>query len=270
MATNPADPSVPRSSVALPSGNEMPLLGFGTWQIKGKKGTAATEAALADGYRHLDTAHVYRNEDRVGAGLRTSGVSRGDVFITTKVPPKHEGKELETLQQSLEQLGTDYLDLWLIHWPQDDDHVHESLWTGMLSARSQGLVRDVGVSNYSLDQIDRLVSATGEKPAVNQIEWSPLLFDAAVLDGHRDRGVVVEGYSGLRGGILEHPTVVSIAERLGRSTAQVVIRWHLEHGIVVIPKSEHPDRIRSNADVGSFELTAADVEALDALGSTGS
>jgi 2,5-diketo-D-gluconate reductase A len=245
----------------------MPLLGFGTWQITGDEATRATASALEAGYRHIDTATVYGNEREVGAALASSGVARAQVFVTTKMPPHNAGKELATLHHSLELLGTDHVDLWLIHWTPDHG-VGLDLWAAFVEARSQGLARDIGVSNYSLAQIDQLSSATGVTPAVNQIEWSPFRYDGAEHEGHRERGIVLEGYSALRGGTLQHPVVVGIAERLGRSPAQVIIRWHLEHGIVVIPKSRELERIRSNADVGGFELGAADVAALDALSTT--
>lgn len=257
--------ALPDTTVPLPSGRQMPLLGFGTWQLTGAEATRATAAALATGYRHLDTATIYRNEAEVGAALRDSGVPRDDVFLTTKVPPDRAGREHETLRESLRLLGTDRVDLWLIHWPPDRD-AGVALWKALLDARSQGLATDVGVSNYSLALLDELHAATGILPAVNQIRWSPLLFDRAVLDGHRERGVVLEGYSTLRGGTLDHPVVTGIAERLGRTPAQVLVRWHLQHEVVVIPKSAHEERIASNADVASFELPAEDMAALDALG----
>jgi 2,5-diketo-D-gluconate reductase A len=259
--------SVPDVSATLPSGHAMPLLGFGTWQIKGAPATAATAAALAAGYRHLDTATVYGNESEVGAALRDSGVDRAEVFVTTKCPGGSAGKERETLEQSLELLGTDHVDLWLVHWPTEDDQV--PTWKAFVEAREAGLARDIGVSNFDLDLVDRVTQATGVAPAVNQIEWSPLLFDAGVLAGHRERGVVLEGYSALRGGTLDHPVIRAIAEKLGRTTAQVIIRWHLQHGIVVIPKSVKAERIRSNADVGDFELADDDMSALDELGAAG-
>lgn len=265
MEESAFEPVVPATDVPLPSGQAMPLLGFGTWQIAGDEAVRATSAALAAGYRHLDTAHVYENEAEVGRGIRESGVSRGDIFITTKIPPRRADQHRSTLEQSLELLGTDHLDLWLIHW-SIEENVHEDLWRALQQARQEDLVRDIGVSNYSVQQLDRLADATGEMPAVNQIEWSPLFFDQEVLEAHRERGVVLEGYSGLRGGILEHDTVIEIARKLDRTPAQVVIRWHLEHGIVTIPKSRDPERVRSNADVGSFRLDPADVAALDALG----
>ena len=260
-----ATPAVPQASASLSGGGQMPLLGFGTWQITGQQATQATEWAMQAGYRHLDTATVYGNEAQVGAGLAGSGVPRRDVFITTKCPPSSAGRELATLERSLELLGTDHVDLWLIHWPPRGG-VGIDIWRAFVEARSAGLARAIGVSNYSLTQIDELVSASAVTPAVNQIEWSPLLFDLATLEGHRERGIVLEGYSALRGGTLEHPVVTAIADRLGRTPAQVIIRWHLQHGVVVIPKSVVRDRIFANADVDDFELTADQTAALDALG----
>jgi diketogulonate reductase-like aldo/keto reductase len=255
-------PSVPTATASLPAGGAMPLLGFGTWQITGPTAQEATETALAAGYRHLDTATIYRNEREVGAGLAASGVAREDVFVTTKCPPDQAASARQVLEESLELLGLEQVDLWLIHWSGGG----VPMWETFVAAREAGLTRDIGVSNYSLEQLDECERATGVLPAVNQIRWSPLLHDPAVEQGHRDRGVVLEGYSALRGGTLEHPVVTGIAERLGRTPAQVVVRWHLEHGTVVIPKSTNADRIRSNADVGGFELSPDDVAALDALG----
>jgi diketogulonate reductase-like aldo/keto reductase len=256
-------PQVPDDVAPLAHGS-MPLLGFGTWQIKGKEAAEATAAAMDAGYRHLDTATVYGNEGEVGQGLQRSGIARDQVFLTTKCPPDRADDALGTLQRSLELLGTDHVDLWLIHWPGDGSMV--DLWQSFVEAREQGLARDIGVSNFDAALIDEVASATGVTPAVNQIEWSPLLFDPAVVEAHRARDVVLEGYSALRGGTLDHPVIVSIAERLGRTPAQVIIRWHLQHGIVVIPKSRESARIRSNAEVGGFVLAAEDMAALDALG----
>jgi diketogulonate reductase-like aldo/keto reductase len=263
MPTN-ATPAVPDRSIALSSGVDMPLLGFGTWQLKGEEATRATADALELGYRHLDTATVYRNEREVGVGLSQSGLGRDQVFVTTKVLPD-AGPPLDRLQESLDLLDTDFVDLWLIHAPPDEG-VGAGLWRSLASAREDGLAANIGVSNYSLDQIDELIEQTGITPAVNQIEWSPLLFDQAVLDGHREREVVLEGYSALRGGTLQHPVVGEIADRLGRTPAQVIIRWHLEHDVVVIPKSRDRSRIKANADVDDFVLSPEDVAALDGLG----
>ena len=260
-----ADLGVPRDVVSLANGAPMPLLGFGTWQIKGEDAMRATSAALETGYRHLDTATIYGNEREVGRALADSGVPRDEVFLTTKCPPDRAGRELETLRESLELLQTDHVDLWLIHWPAQGS-VNADIWRAFVDARKAGLAREIGVSNFDTSLLDEVTTATGTRPAVNQIEWSPLLFDTATLAEHHARDIVLEGYSALRGGTLKHPTILDIAERTGRTPAQVIIRWHLQHGVVVIPKSVSPDRIRSNADVAGFTLTHEDMSTLDALG----
>ncbi|MDQ1641870.1 MAG: 2,5-diketo-D-gluconate reductase [Actinomycetota bacterium] len=260
-----SESAVPTESAGLPNGGRMPLLGFGTWQIKGADARRSVSDALEVGYRHLDTAKVYGNESEVGAALQASGVDRGEVFVTTKIPPNDVGRADKTLAESLDKLGLTSLDLWLIHWPGGDG-ADVDLWNAMVDAQKQGLVTDIGVSNYSLAQIDALREATGVTPAVNQIEWSPLLFDRAVLDGNRQQGVVLEGYSALRGGTLEHPVIGEIASAHGRTPAQVIIRWHIQHGVVVIPKSVKRERIAANAAVGDFSLTDEEMAKIDALG----
>jgi 2,5-diketo-D-gluconate reductase A len=250
-------------TAALPGGGKMPLLGCGTWQLTGVDAQRATELALQHGYRHVDTATMYQNEAEVGAALRT--VPRDEVFVTTKLLPDAVGREQEALEQSLTLLGLDRLDLWLVHWPPAEKSLIP-VWEALMRAQQQGLVTDIGVSNYSLAQLDALAEATGTMPAVNQIRWSPLLFDAAQEQGHLDRGVVLEGYSALRGGALTDPVVARTADETGRTAAQVIIRWHLQHRTVVIPKSADEERIRANADVFDFSLSDAQVAALDALG----
>ena len=242
----------------------MPLLGFGTWQIKGKEAVRATSAALEAGYRHLDTATMYRNEAEVGRALAESGVPRDQVFLTTKCPPDRAGRELETLRESLANLQVDSVDLWLIHWPGEGSSTRD-MWAAFAEAQESGLAREIGVSNFDADLIDEVTASVGAAPAVNQIEWSPLLFDARVLEAHRTRNVVLEGYSALRGGTLDHPDIRDVAERAGRTPAQVIIRWHLQHQVVVIPKSVNPERIRANADVGGFTLSDDDMAKLDLL-----
>jgi diketogulonate reductase-like aldo/keto reductase len=207
---------------------------------------------------------MYGNESELGKSMTDSRIDRSELFVTTKLPGGDAGDPSGTLDQSLRQLQTSYVDLWLIHWPTGND---AKVWEAFLEARESGRTRDIGVSNFSLEQIDQL-SASGVTPAVNQIRWSPLLFDAQVLDGHRGRGVVLEGYSGLRGGTLEHPAIGAIAGRVGRTPAQVILRWHLQHGIVAIPKSQDEQRIASNADLGGFELSGKDMAVLDGLGAT--
>jgi diketogulonate reductase-like aldo/keto reductase len=256
---------IPTDTIQLPSGGAIPLIGFGTWQLRGDECYAAVLEALAAGYRHLDTAAMYGNEAEVGRALLDSGVSRDDVFVTTKYNPRSRKPELDVLNHSLEALGLGYVDLWLVHAPAGDARNNE-VWDGFLSARTSRSTRDIGVSNFSIDQIDKVTAATQEAPAVNQIEWRPSLYDAALVAAHHERGVVVEGYSALRGGSLDDPVVRRVADEVERTPAQVLVRWHVQHGIVVIPRSSKPNRIRANADVGDFRLTAEQMAALDGLG----
>ena len=258
-------PWLPDRTVTLTEGARIPLLGFGTWRLKGQDAVRATSTALATGYRHLDTATVYGNEGEVGRAIAESGVPRDEVFLTTKCPPGRAGQELDTLRESLELLQTDHVDLWLIHWPGEGS-ANADMWRAFVEARQAGLAREIGVSNFGISLIDDVTKATGAAPAVNQVEWSPLLFDAETLAEHRARGIALEGYSALRGGTLEHPAILEIAKQTGRTPAQVIIRWHLQHDVIVIPKSVNADRIRSNADVAGFTLTDEDMTTLDALG----
>jgi 2,5-diketo-D-gluconate reductase A len=250
-------------SVKLPGGH-LPMVGFGTWKLRGRACRDAVLAALAAGYRHLDTATMYANEAEVGQALRGSGLARPDVFLTTKIRPSDAGRAPQVLQASLRGLETDYLDLWLIHWPPRGGESLR-LWNDLLQARADGYVRDVGVSNYSLSQVDDLIRSSGQAPAVNQIDWGPTLYDPAVLAGHADRGIAVEGYSPLKNTNLRDPVLAQIAAEHGVSPAQVVLRWHLEHDVTVIPKSAKPDRIAANLDLFGFSLTKAQLAAIDGL-----
>src|SRR5262245_12932268 len=255
---------LPDDAATLQHGSRMPLLGFGTWQIKGDDAVRATTTALETGYRHLDTALVYGNEGEVGRALAESGVPRDEVCVTTKCPPSRAGSGLAALRESLDRLQTDHVDLWLIHWPGDGS-ANTDLWREFVEAHEAGLAREIGVSNFDGALLDEVTEATGVVPAVNQVEWSPLLYDADTVADHQRRGIVLEGYSALRGGTLDHPAIVGIADRLGRTPAQVIIRWHLQHEIVVIPKSVNPERIQSNADVGGITLSNEDMASRDTL-----
>ncbi|MEV1176268.1 aldo/keto reductase [Nonomuraea sp. NPDC049784] len=243
---------------------EMPLLGFGTWQMRGRQAYEATLAALETGYRHIDTATMYGNEPQIGQALRDSGLDRRDVFVTTKLPAGNAGREWETIRQSLRELGTDYVDLWLIHWPTGPDELVRT-WEEFLAIREGGLARAVGVSNFSPAQIDKVTAATGQAPAANQIPWSPSGHDARLLAEHRDRGIVVEGYSSLKDTDLRDPVLAEIASRHAVTPAQVVLRWHLEHGIVMIPKSANRGRIEMNFDLYAFALDQEEISRIDAL-----
>ncbi len=249
-------------AAALPGGGAIPLLGFGTWQATGKSGYEAVKTALETGYRHIDTAAIYGNERQVGAALRDSGVPRESVFLTTKVPPDRVGHARQTLEESLSALGVDQVDLWLIHWPPSRGQ-SERLWRELIAARDAGLTRAIGVSNYSITEIDQLVKTTGERPALNQIKWGPPLYDAKVQAAHRERGIVLEGYSAFRVTKLNSAVLTEIAQRHGVTGAQVVLRWHLQHETVVIPKSVTPQRIRANFDIFGFTLTEQEMSRID-------
>jgi 2,5-diketo-D-gluconate reductase A len=251
--------------VEIADGVRMPVLGLGTaGLLDDGPGRQAVEWAWEAGYRLLDTATMYVNEAMIGAALAGSGVPRSEVFLTTKFPPEYAGRELATLEESLSALRVDHVDLWLLHWPQSGDQAIET-WRAFGKVRDAGLARAIGVSNHSLEEIDALIEATGIRPAVNQIKWSPFLYDKVVLTAMRERGVAVEGYSPFKAGQLDHPTITDIAERYDKTPAQVVIRWHVDHGVVVIPKSARRERIEANADVFDFALDPDDLAELDAL-----
>ncbi|MGI5213731.1 aldo/keto reductase [Plantactinospora sp. CA-290183] len=259
-------PPSDQPTVQLPSEVRMPILGFGTWQITGRRAYEAVREALDVGYRHIDTATMYGNEDEVGRAVRDSGVPREDIFITTKLPPERAGRERETIQASLAALDTGYVDLWLIHWPPSADPASIATWRELLAVRDEGLARTVGVSNYDTIQLDALIEATEEAPAVNQVRWGPALHDPQQLAENRDRGVVLEGYSPLKTTDLRDPVLVGIAKAHGVTPGQVVLRWHVDHGIVVIPKSATPARIRENFDIFGFSLSESERRQLDAMG----
>ncbi len=257
--------NIPTDTLALRGGGAIPLVGFGTWQLKGEECHGGVLAALEAGYRHVDTAAVYGNEREVGRALAESGVPRNEIFVTTKYNPRSGRPELDVLGRSLEALGLEHVDLWLIHAPVDDRR-NAAVWEGFVKAQAAGTARDIGVSNFRPEQIDHVSGATEVTPAVNQIEWRPSLYDASVVSAHESRDVVLEGYSALKGGALSDPVVTRIADDLGRTPAQVLVRWHVQHGFVVIPRSSKAERIRANADVGGFALSDEQMAALDGLG----
>ena len=259
-------PTTTNETVELASGAKMPVLGLGTWQLRRSSAVGSVLRALEVGYRHIDTATVYGNEEQVGHAVARSGVRREEIFVTTKLPPSRAGHERDTLASSLDALAFGYVDLWLIHWPPSGG-ARADVWERLLELQAEGLTREVGVSNYSVSQIDELQSATGQLPAVNQIEWSPPLFDPDVLEAHLRRGVQLEGYSPLLNIDLRDPRLVEIAGSHGVTAAQVVLRWHIEHRIVAIPRSSKAERIAENADIFGFALTSSEVEILDSFAS---
>ena len=254
-----------REPAADLSTGRMPLLGFGTWQIDDADAPEAVATALEVGYRHIDTATGYDNEAGVGRAIAASGLPRESLFVTTKLPPDHAGRERRTIEESLANLGLDHVDLWLVHWPPNGSASPE-VWQEVVRAQQDGLTLAVGVSNYSLAQIDALTQATGVTPAVNQIRWSPPIYDATEAAGLQDRGVVLEGYSPFKAADLDDPTLVRVAEAHDATTAQVIVAWHVAHGFVVIPKSSRRERIEANAAGARIQLTADEVTAVDGLG----
>jgi 2,5-diketo-D-gluconate reductase A len=259
MTSDPND-----RTIELSGGGQMPVLGFGTFQIKGPDARSVVRGALETGYRHLDTATAYENEDQVGGAVLDSGIDRDQIFITTKCPPDNAGRERATMEASLRALGTEYVDLWLIHWPPGGE-ARPEMWKVFIEVANEGKAAAIGVSNYSTGQIDELIKATGVAPAVNQIPWSPSHYDAELLAEHAQRGIVVEGYSGLKRSHLGSPVLGEVAQAHGVTPAQVVLRWHLEHNVVVIPKSVHRDRIEENFDLYTFSLSDEEVAKIDGL-----
>jgi diketogulonate reductase-like aldo/keto reductase len=251
----------------LADGNEIPLLGLGVWQVPdGRTCEDAVRWALEAGYRHIDTAQAYRNERSVGRALRDVGLPREEVFVTTKFYPGHRDPEAE-VQRSLERLGVDTVDLYIVHWPQGGPIW---AWDGMQRAKKQGYARSIGVSNFSVAELDAVLAEAEMPPVVNQVQFSPFEFRRGLLNGCDRRDVALEAYSPLgTGRHLGDPDVARVAERLGRTPAQVLIRWALQRDVVVLPKSTHRERIEQNAQVFDFQLSDDDMLTLDDLDRTG-
>ena len=252
----------------LADGNEIPLLGLGVWQVENSQECVdAVRWALELGYRHVDTAQAYGNEESVGQGLRESGVPRGDVFITTKFFPARKDPVAE-IERSLQRLGVDFVDLYIVHWPQGGP---TWAWPGMEKTRELGYARSIGVSNFGSDELRQVLATATVPPAVNQVQFSPYEYRKALLDACRESGIALEAYSPLgTGRHLTSDTVARIAQRHARTPAQVLLRWCIERGIPVIPKSTHRERIAENAQLFDFRLSDKDIAELDALDRTGS
>jgi diketogulonate reductase-like aldo/keto reductase len=251
----------------LADGMVMPLLGLGVWQVPdGPACVQAVRAALELGYRHIDTAQAYGNEASVGRALRESGIARDQVFVTTKFHPGRRDP-LREAAYSIERLGVDYVDLYLVHWPGGGA---TWAWPAMEAARARSYTRAIGVSNFDADELDQVIAGAGVAPAVDQVQFNPSAHRKALLDVCTERGVVLEAYSPLgTGAQLGDPVVAGIAGRRGRSPAQILLRWCVQRAIPVITKSTQRARIAENAHVFDFELPAADMEELDALDRTG-
>jgi 2,5-diketo-D-gluconate reductase A len=257
-------------SVRLNDGHSIPQLGFGVFQIDPADTAEAVSTALEVGYRHIDTAEMYRNERGVGEGVRASGLDRGEVFITSKLNNRYHRPDdaRRAFETTLTELGFDYVDLFLIHWPlptlYGGDFV--STWKTLEEFRADGRARSIGVSNFQVEHLQRLASASDQAPAVNQIELHPYLLNEQVGAYDEAHGIVTEAWSPIaQGAVLEDPAITRIADRLDRSPAQVVLRWHIQCGNIVFPKSTTPARIKENFELFDFQLDADDIAQITAL-----
>ncbi len=252
---------------ALADGNTIPTLGLGVWQVpNGAECENAVRWALEAGYRHIDTAQAYGNEESVGRALRASGLAREEVFLTTKFNPARRDPVAEA-EKSLRRLEVDQVDLYIVHWPQRGP---TRAWPGMEAARERGYARSIGVSNFSAAELEQVLAIANTPPVINQIQFSPFEYRRALLQACERDQVAVEAYSPLgTGRHLGDPTVAEIAQRLGRTPAQVLVRWCLQRQTIVLPKSTHQERIEENAQVFDFALSEEDMTALDGLDRTG-
>jgi 2,5-diketo-D-gluconate reductase A len=255
-------------TVALHDGVEIPQLGFGVFQVPPEDTQETVEEALGAGYRHIDTAGAYRNEAGVGAAIAASGLARDEVFVTTKLWNSEQGYDstLAAFDKSLERLGLDRVDLYLIHWPMPSEDRYLDTWRAFEAIREQGRSRSIGVSNFRVEDLERLRAEAERQPTVNQIELHPGLQQAELRAWHADHGITTEAWSPLaQGELLDDDTIATIAAHHERTPAQTILRWHLQLGNVVIPKSVTPERIRENIEVFDFELSEDDIAAIARL-----
>jgi len=257
-----------QSRVKLNNGVEMPMLGLGVWQMaQGAETQRAVKYALESGYRLIDTAKLYANERDVGIAVRESGVPRDEVFVTTKLWNTDHGYEpaIKAFNRSMRELGFDYIDLYLIHWPVNP--LRKDSWRALEKLLEEGKCRAIGVSNYTVGHLQELLRTSSTPPAVNQVEFSPFLFQEDLLDFCRDHSIQPEAYSPLTKGMrLNDPKLRPFSVKYHKTTAQILIRWALQHGIVAIPKSSRPERIMENSQVFDFEISSDDMKTLNALG----
>lgn len=253
----------------LNDGNKAPQLGFGVFQIPDAETADAVAAALKAGYRSIDTAAIYKNEAGVRQGMERSGVERGDIFLTTKLWNSEQGFDstLKAFDASVAKLGTDYVDMYLIHWPTPQHDRYVDTWKAFIRLREEGRIRSIGVSNFQPVHLERIVKETGVVPVVNQIELHPDFAQRDVVAANAKHKVVTEAWSplGQGGDLLKNDTLVAIGKKYGKSSAQVVLRWHVQLGHMVIPKSATPERIAANIDVFDFALTDEDMKAIAGL-----
>lgn len=258
------------AAIKLNDGNSIPQLGFGVWQISDEEAVASVSTALETGYRHIDTAAIYKNERGVGQALRESGIARKDIFLTTKIWNDDQGYDatLKAFDASAERLGTDYFDLYLIHWPMPNKDQFLDTWRAMIKLRDDGRVKSIGVSNFRIADLQRMQRETNIVPAVNQIELHPYFQQDDLRQFHQQHNIATEAWSPLgQGKILDNPVLKTIAEKHNKSVAQIILRWHLDIGNIIIPKSVTPARIQENFAVTDFKLSGTEHDAISRLDS---
>ena len=251
-----------QSTILFHDGNSIPQVGLGVWRTPNDTAVTAVQAALSAGYRHVDTAAVYENEGGVGEGIRASGIARSEIFLTTKLWNADQGYDstLKAFDASLKRLGTDYVDLYLIHWPAPKRDQYVDTWKAFIQLQKEGRARSIGVSNFQPEHLQRLIDETGVTPVINQIELHPDFPQKENRAYHEKHRIVTESWSPLgQGTLLENQVVGKVAAKHGRTPAQVIIRWHIDNGLVVIPKSVTPSRIEENFKVFDFRLDAEDM-----------
>lgn len=250
----------------LNDGRRIPQLGLGVWRVPDDQASAGVKTALQAGYRSIDTAAIYGNEAGVGEGLRQSGVPRSDIFLTTKLWNDQHGAAAPAFDASLDRLGVDYVDLYLIHWPVAGSLAYLDAWRSLIALREEGRVKSIGVSNFTQENLQHIIDETGVTPAINQIELHPGLPQKSLRSFHAKHGIVTESWSPLaQGEVLNDERIQVIAAKYGKSVAQVILRWHIENGLVAIPKSVTPSRIQENIAIFDFSLSSEDLAVLDTL-----
>lgn len=255
------------STKRLNDGSQIPYVGLGMWQIPtGKTGIELVKHALKEGYRHIDTAKAYGNEREVGEAVRTSGIPREEVFVTTKLWNRDHGydKAIEACEQSLERLGLGYIDLYLIHWPVLG--ARKETWDALVQLKKEGKCRSIGVSNYTIEILREQMKGSTVLPSVNQVEFNPFLYQKELLDFCNGKGIAVEAYAPLTtGNKLDNPVLQDLSKTYSKSPAQILLRWGLQHDLVVLPRSSKPERISENIDIFDFEISSKDMAKLDAM-----
>ncbi len=268
MPTEQTMPAIP--TIRLNDGNAMPQVGFGVWRVSNDEAKSTVAGAVEAGYRSIDTASIYGNEEGVGEAVRAVSVPREELFITTKVWNDRQGYDstLRAFDESLARLKLDYVDLYLIHWPMAGSETYRDTWRALIKLKQDGRARSIGVSNFMVEHLQRVIDETGVTPAVNQIELHPRFQQKELSAFHTANGIATEAWSPLgQGTILADETMTAIGRKYGKTPAQVILRWHIDNGFIVIPKSVTPSRIRENVDVFDFSLDADDMRAIEGLDS---